>query len=438
MEWGKIQIAEVIIAVFFGLLFIAFTITIKKNNENVFFSMRSSNLMIFTNIFIFLSLITYILNDILYEDIDYSFPYFSAFYFIFQLTIFLALIMRYFRLYLSCRNPEDNNVQFNMFTPKIYHYEYFYVRLLAFAIFLILGITLAGFFIAKDDGRFIMISHEILLKKTNGVNDGCYYFWIIFSFIETVVFLTFFLLIEKTSLNPNVHISLEIFLVALINYIYSLSMVLSFLKDFDFEYKKNIIEFIPIIYNILIYFVVIALPFLYGVFNTSVIIYDLPGELCSSLYLFLTKEKCFDAFHDFLKTEINQDRDKNVLFLNLLISIFKYRLLVNNNESHDVIMDEINNIRANYLEKIIRLNYVDDDKEKDKILERATVQETINNCLRPFKINLFDKVASGIYQILDEKFNDFKRDIRYTNLQHELEEETNIRCKLANFGLIRN
>ena len=438
MELGKIQIAEVIIAVFFGLLFIAFTITIKKNNENVFFSMRSSNLMIFTNIFIFLSLITFILNDILYDDIDYHFPYFSAFYFIFQLTIFLALIMRYFRLYLSCRNPEDNNVQFNMFTPKNYHYEYFYVRLLAIAIVLILGITAAGFFIAKGDGRFIMVSHEILLKKTNGVNDGCYYFWIIFSFIETVVFLTFFLLIEKTSLNPNVHISLEIFLVALINYIYSLSMVLSFLKDFDFEYKKNIIEFIPIIYNILIYFVVIALPFLYGVFNTSVIIYDLPGELCSSLYLFLTKEKCFDAFHDFLKTEINQDRDKNVLFLNLLISIFKYRLLVNNNESHDVIMDEINNIRANYLEKIIRLNYVDDDKEKDKILERATVQETINNCLRPFKINLFDKVASGIYQILDEKFNDFKRDIRYTNLQHELEEETNIRCKLANFGLIRN
>ena len=438
MELGKIQIAEVIIAVFFGLLFIAFTITIKKNNENVFFSMRSSNLMIFTNIFIFLSLITFILNDILYDDIDYHFPYFSVFYFIFQLTIFLALIMRYFRLYLSCRNPEDNNVQFNMFTPKTYHYEYFYVRLLAIAIVLILGITAAGFFIAKDDGRFIMISHEILLKKTDRVNDGCYYFWIIFSFIETVVFLTFFLLIEKTSLNPNVHISLEIFLVALINYIYSLSMVLSFLKDFDFEYKKNIIEFIPIIYNILIYFVVIALPFLYGVFNTSVIIYDLPGELCSSLYLFLTKEKCFDAFHDFLKTEINQDRDKNVLFLNLLISIFKYRLLVNNNESHDVIMDEINNIRANYLEKIIRLNYVDDDKEKDKILERATVQETINNCLRPFKINLFDKVASGIYQILDEKFNDFKRDIRYTNLQHELEEETNIRCKLANFGLIRN
>ena len=33
----KIEIAEIIIAIFFGLLFIAFTITIKRNNENVFF-----------------------------------------------------------------------------------------------------------------------------------------------------------------------------------------------------------------------------------------------------------------------------------------------------------------------------------------------------------------------------------------------------------------
>ena len=434
----KIEIAEIIIAIFFGLLFIAFTITIKRNNENVFFSMRSTNLMIITNILLFLSLITFILNDILYDEIKAKFHYFSAFYFIFQLSIFIALIMRYFRLYISCKNPEDDNVQFNLFVPKSYHYEYFYVRILAIAIFLTLAITALGFFFNKTDGKNMMIIHEILLQNANDDKGGCYNFWLIFSFIQTAAFLTFFLLIETTNLNPNVHISLEIFLVALVNYIYSLSMSLLIFKDFDFDYKDIIIRLIPIIYNILIYFVVIALPFLYGVFNTSVIIYDLPGELCSSLYLFLTKEKCFDAFHDFLKTEINQDRDKNVLFLNLLISIFKYRLLVNNNESHDVIMDEINNIRANYLEKIIRLNYVDDDKEKDKILERATVQETINNCLRPFKINLFDKVASGIYQILDEKFNDFKRDIRYTNLQHELEEETNIRCKLANFGLIRN
>ena len=440
----KIEIAEIIIAIFFGLLFIAFTITIKRNNENVFFSMRSTNLMIITNILIFLSLITFILNDILYDEIKEKFHYFSTFYFIFQLSIFIALIMRYFRLYISCKNPEDDNVQFNLFVPKSYHYEYFYVRILAIAIFFTLLITAGGFFFNKTDGKNMMIIHEILLQNADDDKGGCYNFWLIFSFIQTAAFLTFFLLIETTNLNPNVHISLEIFLVALVNYIYSLSMSLLIFKDFDFEYKDIIIRLIPIIYNILIYFVVIALPFLYGVFNTSVIIYDLPGELCSSLYLFLTKEKCFDAFHDYLNRDRGPDRDKYVCFLDLLISIFKYRLLVNNHESDELIRHEINNIRINYLDSIIRFNYFDDENAKDKILERATVQETIDSSnlrnLVSFKINLFDKVASAIYQILDNKFDEFKRDIKssYNVLKHELEAETNIRCKLANFGLIRN
>ena len=440
----KIEIAEIIIAIFFGLLFIAFTITIKRNNENVFFSMRSTNLMIITNILLFLSLITFILNDILYDEIKDKFHYFSAFYFIFQLSIFIALIMRYFRLYISCKNPEDDNVQFNLFVPKSYHYEYFYVRILAIAIFLTLAITALGFFFNKTDGKNMMIIHEILLQNADDDKGGCYNFWLIFYFIQTAAFLTFFLLIETTNLNPNVHISLEIFLVALVNYIYSLSMSLLIFKDFDFEYKDIIIRLIPIIYNILIYFVVIALPFLYGVFNTLVIIYDLPGELCSSLYLFLTKEKCFDAFHDYLNRDRGPDRDKYVCFLDLLISIFKYRLLVNNHESDELIRHEINNIRINYLDSIISFNYFDDENAKDKILERATVQDTIDSSnlrnLVSFKINLFDKVASAIYQILDNKFDEFKRDIKssYNVLKHELEAETNIRCKLANFGLIRN
>ena len=440
----KIEIAEIIIAIFFGLLFIAFTITIKRNNENVFFSMRSTNLMIITNILLFLSLITFILNDILYDEIKAKFHYFSAFYFIFQLSIFIALIMRYFRLYISCKNPEDDNVQFNLFVPKSYHYEYFYVRILAIAIFFTLLITAGGFFFNNTDGKNMMIIHEILLQNADDDKGGCYNFWLIFYFIETAAFLTFFLLIETTNLNPNVHISLEIFLVALVNYIYSLSMSLLIFKDFDFEYKDIIIRLIPIIYNILIYFVVIALPFLYGVFNTSVIIYDLPGELCSSLYLFLTKEKCFDAFHDYLNRDRGPDRDKYVCFLDLLISIFKYRLLVNNHESDELIRHEINNIRINYLDSIISFNYFDDENAKDKILERATVQDTIDSSnlrnLVSFKINLFDKVASAIYQILDNKFDEFKRDIKssYNVLKHELEAETNIRCKLANFGLIRN
>ena len=438
---NNMELTEIILGAIFAIFFVIFTIMIKKSNENIFFSMRSSNLMFITNILIFLGFITYILNDILYKKIEESFKYFFMLYFVFQISIFFALVLRYFRLYISCKNPEDDNVQFNIFEPKSYHYEYFYVRLLAIFIFGILVITIIIFFAV--DNKFILANLEILINNNFSDIDKYYYFWIVFSFCQTIVFLTLFLLIETTNLNPNVHISLEIFLVSLINYIYSLSMLLSIFNDItSIEYIKTIINIIPLIYNFLIYFVVIILPFLYGIFNNTVIIYDLPGELCTSLYLFLTKEKCFDAFYRYLKygdsgkiSIRDQNNEKNLLFLNLLISIFKYRLLVNNKASPDLIRDEVFKIKNNYLQRII------DNKYTDLNLKKTIVEETINSCnkeLTPFRSNLFDKVAGVVYQILNNIFVEFKKKNEFLDLQRELKEETNIRCKLANFGLIRN
>jgi hypothetical protein len=180
----------------------------------------------------------------------------------------------------------------------------------------------------------------------------------IFSFLQTATFLTFDLLISKTHLNPDVYITQEISLVAFVNYIYSLSIGLSFLIDHNvivenIDFAKGTIILIPLVYNLLIYFIIIALPFLYGVFNSTVIIYDLPGELCSSLYLFLTKEKCFDVFHNYLKNNNvvirdENEREKSVFLLDLLICIFKFRLLVTNNGLRTLIIEEVDNIRVNY------------------------------------------------------------------------------------------
>ena len=52
--------------------------------------------------------------------------------------------------------------------------------------------------------------------------------------------------------------------------------------------------------------------------------------------------------------------------------------------------------------------------------------------------NLFDKIAKVLYEYLEQKFEVFKNTSKFRNLQSELIEETNIRCKLTNFGLIRN
>ena len=439
----SLNYAEIAIGGFGFILFLLFTVTIKRNSDNIFFSMRSSNLMIITNALIFFSIATYVLNDILYDEYkgNDNLRYISTFYSLLQIGIFISLTMRYFRLFLSCRNPEDSqNVQYNLFETKYYHYEYFYVRLIAVSILLALIASLVNYFVGnKNVGMFI---YEIEFNKNNDGINGCFYFWIIFSFLQTATFTTFDLLISKTHLNPDVYISQEISLVAFVNYIYSLSIGLSFLINHEVLEKDNFIKgtitLIPLIYNLLIYFIVIALPFLYGVFNSTVIIYDLPGELCESLYLFLTKEKCFDAFHNYLKTNNDiirnqNDREKGVFLLDLLICIFKFRLLVTNNESRTLIAEEINSIRINYLERGDLNNYLD----------KNLVQETIDLCTRyvnsnTLRANIFDKVAAEAYQFLDNKFKNFKASELFNKLKNELTEETNIRCKLTNFGLIRN
>jgi hypothetical protein len=333
---------------------------------------------------------------------------------------------------LSCRNPEDSqNVQYNLFETKYYHYEYFYVRVILLSVLITLIVSIINYFAGKNN--IAMFAFEIEFNKSKEGIDGLYYFWIIFSSIQTVFFITFALLIAKTHLNPDVYITQEISLVALINYLYSLSICISFIIDKNGKGDMNLfVRFIPMIYNLLIYFIVIALPFLYGVFNSTVIIYDLPGELCSSLYLFLTKEKCFDVFHNYLKT-IDPENEKSVFLLDLLICIFKFRLLVTNNEPQDSQREEFDNIVVHYLGRNQTKNFINEG-----LVKEITDTSDLARNAKKIKANIFDKIAGEAYQFLDQKFKDFRDTEQFADLKNELTEETNIRCKLTNFGLIRN
>jgi len=429
-----VNIIEMILVGFALIISIIFFMNIKKNRDNLFYSMRSTNLMNITNILLLFNIISYSICDIWYEELTESRArkYVLTFYFVFQIGTFFSLILRYFRLYLSCKNTQDNLMESKMFEPKSYHYEYFYVRLIAGFLFLVLGITLIIFFAIGDDNT-TLFSHELnFIKRDDHIELGedNYLFWCILYFIETIIYMTFIILIYKTRLNPNVHIILEICLVSLINYIYSLSMGVSFFinKKEASEYLKDIIILFPLFYNFLIYFAVTVLPFFYGMLNTTVIMYDLPGELCSSLYLFLTKEKCYDAFYSYLSgLSSNKERAQSIYYLDLLISIFKYRLLISNSDEKILIREEKNRIIMKLNENDIN-NYLD-----SKLLNDENLRNEKN-----LSTNLFDKIAKVLYEYLEQKFEVFKNTSKFRNLQSELIEETNIRCKLTNFGLIRN
>ena len=429
------KIIEITISVLSFILFLLFFMTIRKNSENIFISMRSSNLMQITNLSIFLSTLFYSLDDAFYKKISSNnFSYLLTFYFLFQLIIFISLLLRYHRLYISCKTPSlprDDFLQDRYFEAKSYHYEYFYVRLMAIFIFIIL--LSSGLYFYLSGKNNIMFNYELLSKQVYDNNSDNIprknlIFWIVLSFIETFIFLTYALLIVKTHLNPKVNISYEIILIAFVNYLYFVSIGTSFISN-NFI-NERIIFIFPLLYNLLICFISLGLPFLWAKFNETVINYDLPGELISSLYLFLTKEKCFDLFYNFLYAKGLQ-RDKGIFYLDMMINIFKYRMLVITEKPLDLVVNEINNIERVYLNTNNRYNYF----ESNLVKQMKDACEINRN--KP-KISLFDPITNVIYDYLDSEFQRLSKTEEFESLKNDLIQETYVRCKLANYGLIRN
>ena len=427
---------EIVISCFSLILFLLFFNAIRKNSENIFFSMRSSNLMQITNLSIFLSIIFYSVSDIFYINLKDNniVSYILTFSFLFQIIIFVSLLLRYHRLYISCKTNtlgRDDLLQFKFFETKSYHYEYFYVRLMAIFIFIILIASALFYYLSRgNDINNIMYNYEILSQQTNKdeiLTKKNYLFWTILSFTQTFIFLTYSILIIKTHLSPKVNISYELILLSITNYLYFLSIGLSFMNNNTINGK--ILFIFPLLYNLLIYFVTMGLPFLWGRFNETVINYDLPGELTSSLYLFLTKEKGFDLFYTFLYRQ-GMKRDKGIFYLDMLVNIFKYRMLIFTEQPNELITEEMNNIVRIYLRNNNN-NYFDSKLVKQI---KDSCDEHINNP----KINIFDPITNVIYDYLSVEFQRFIKTEEFETLKNDLILETYVRCKLANYGLIRN
>ena len=54
------------------------------------------------------------------------------------------------------------------------------------------------------------------------------------------------------------------------------------------------------------------------------------------------------------------------------------------------------------------------------------------------RINIFDPITNVIYDYLDMEFQRLTKTEEFESLKNDLTQETYVRCKLANYGLIRN
>lgn len=436
------KIIEISVSGFSLVLFTIFFISIKRNSENIFFSMRSCNLAQITNLSILLSILCLTISDIFYSTDSKFIPLLSDFYYFFHLITFITLILRYHRVFISCKTNDlgkDDLLQFKFFEAKNYHYEYFYIRLMAGIIFVLSVSLIIFFFIENNDHSNIIQNLELLIKnnKCDSITEKNFNLWIITLFVETLIYLTYVSFISTTHFNPKVNLPLEIILLSIINYLYFFYIFNNFLiiesNDNDNFFKKYLIYLVPIIYNLLIYFVSIGLPFIWGKSNKTVINYDLPGELASSMYLFLTKEKCFDLFHSYLYNR-SKDKRKSTFYLDMLINIFKFRMLYFTEANNNVLINELINIERNFIDIPLSSKYFEDEaliKEAKGAIENARNGGKL-------KMSLLDPITNVIYDYLEKEFLMFKRSDEFFNLKNELTYETYVRCKLSNYGLIRN
>ena len=88
----------------------------------------------------------------------------------------------------------------------------------------------SGLFYYLSGRNDIMYNYELLFNDKKDIEGKNYLFWIILSFMQTFIFLTYSLLIIKTHLSPKVNISYEIILLSFTNYLYFLSIGISFIN----------------------------------------------------------------------------------------------------------------------------------------------------------------------------------------------------------------
>ena len=202
---------------------------------------------------------------------------------------------------------------------------------------------------------------------------------------------------------------------------------------FNYYYPKNNdenISFIIIIVSLCAHYLSLFLngyyPIILSFLYKISISYHFSPKLMNNLYLFLTNEKCYDTFTNYL---IRNNNNKCIYFLQLYTHIIKYKLSFVLNINRNTEFNEANEIYNTYFSKE-ETNYIDEN-----ILKKVR-----NDCLalknNTFTPELFDEALQFTFNELSKIFYIFRGTNDYKNLYNEIKLHSYIQCKMCNTGLI--
>ena len=358
----------------------------------------------------------------------------SSFYYIFRVMLFLSLILRYQRILLCCKidklDKQEIELDRKQFSEKRFLFqEKFYVRILlcVLALFLVVMILIKLIGIKGIDMFYTFnYIHKFDPTEFSNVFKTQMLIWIIWNFIEQFVLITY--IFKTLSKIVEEKIKMEILCFFILWFIYGF---ISTFCHFYYNLKNNdentnLIIIISLCVHYLSLFLNGYYPIILSYLYKISISYHFSPKLMNNLYLFLTNEKCYDTFTNYL---IRNNNNKCIFFLQLYTHIMKYKLSFVLNISRNIGFSDANEIYNTYFEKE-ESNYIDEN-----ILKKVK-----NDCLalknNTFTPELFDEALQFTFNELSKIFRIFRGSNDYKNLYNEIKLQSYIQCKMCNTGLI--
>ena len=429
----SMQIYLIIFSVIYSIIAVFLSLRIKERKNQLFLSLRSTNILHVTNITITGSVIIVILSFTSKNHEKYNFiiNFIYNLYLYFQIVLFISIIFKYHRLVIcSTINYMDDDLEnFKSFSIKNYYFQYYFIRILMIIIsVLFVVVILMSYFIEKPlEPLFYLIEEEI--KPIPIIIWTC-----IFTIENSLLFI-YALFILKKDLKAN--LKKEILFLVVLNVVYSSTIAIDlFSKTFYHELYE---QYITLIYYILLHLLTIFWPIWSCRVEDITTTYNLTREAAEDFYLCLSNEKSYNKFEQFLK-EDTSSRIANSKALELYTRIMNYRLLINLNKGRyiSILREEVATIYQQFLVNKTSLG-LKDREDDDDVPKFGNIKLNIMNCIEKgnYEKDSLDRLLEMVYEYLIDKFKLFKESEKFKELIYEIGYETYIRCKLTNCGLLK-
>jgi hypothetical protein len=384
---------------------------------------------------------------------------FDFFYYIFQVNLIVSFLMRSHRVFECCKIKTDERIDIQLFYNKRYIFqEKFYVKLCLFFIFVFLIIYIFLFIFVRDkDYVVINIFYDRYNKKITII-------WNIINFIEIFFLITYSYLLTINKVKQKILI--EIYLMTIVWFLYY--NVITFLEIKDKENENQKYHNSQIILTLIFLYICLILngffPIILSFCYYTAIPYHFNPKLMSNFYLFLSNEKCYKEFYDYL----SEKKYKEETLLKIYSYIMKFKLMFFSDENIEIIRNEARIIYSKFFENRNNINEINNNninKSSDNIistennLNNDNNSETIemniinnvktkyneefgkNNIISNEENNnslqdIFDDALKYCYEKLGDKFLEFRKTTSFQRLYEDLAYNSYIQCKMSNTGLI--